>query len=47
MEIFILMLMGSGYKKSWKQFDQLRNIDQAYYGSDYYDVSVDKYDVKC
>ena len=38
---------GNWYKKSWKEFDQLKNIDQKYYCSDYYDVSVDKYGVKC
>ena len=42
--------MGSGngewYKKSWKEFDQLKNIVQKYYCSDYY-VSVNKYGVKC
>ena len=35
------------YKKSWKEFDQLKNIDQRFYCSDYYDVSVKKYGVKC
>ena len=35
------------YKKSWKEFNQLKNIDQKYYCSDYYDVSVNKYSVKC
>ena len=34
------------YKKSWKEFDQLKDIDQIYYCSDYYDVSVNKYGVK-
>ena len=38
---------GKWYKKSWKEFDQLENIDQKFYCSDYYDVSVNKYDVKC
>ena len=33
-------------KKSWKEFDQLKNIDQNYYCSSYY-VSVNKYGVKC
>ena len=37
---------GKWYKKSWKEFDQLKNIDQKFYCSDYYDVSVNKYDVK-
>ena len=32
---------------SWKEFDPLKNIDQKYYCSDYYDVSVNKYRVKC
>ena len=35
------------YKKSWKEFDQLKDIDQKFYCSDYYDVSVYKYGVKC
>ena len=38
---------GKWYKKSWKEFDQLKNIDQKFYFSDYYDVSVDKYGAKC
>ena len=35
------------YKKSWKEFDQLKNIIQKCYCPDYYDVSVNKYGVKC
>ena len=35
------------YKNSWKDFDELENIDQKYYCSDYYDVSVNKYGVEC
>ena len=35
------------YKKSWKEFDQLKIIDQKFYCSDYYDVSVNKYGFKC
>ena len=38
---------GKWYKKSWKEFDQLKDIDQKFYCSDYYDVIVNKYDVKC
>ena len=34
-------------QKSWKEFDQLKDIDQKFYHPDYYDVSVDKYGVKC
>ena len=37
---------GECYKKSWKEFDQLKNIDQKYCCSDYYDISVNKYGVK-
>ena len=29
---------GKCYKKSWKEFDQLKDIDQKFYYSDYYDV---------
>ena len=35
------------YRRLWKEFDQLKNIDQKFYCSDYYDVSVNKYGVKC
>ena len=35
---------GKQYGKSWKEFDQLKNIDQKYC-SNYYNVSVKKYDV--
>ena len=34
-------------RKSWKQFDELKNIDQKYYCSNYYDFNVNKYKVKC
>ena len=37
---------GKWYKKSWKEFDQLKNNDQEYYCSDHYDCSVNKYSVK-
>ena len=35
------------YKKSWKEFPQLKDIGQKYNCSDYYDVSVNKYGVRC
>ena len=38
---------GKWYKQSWKEFDQLESTDQKYYFSDYYDVNVNKYGVKC
>ena len=38
---------GKLFKNSWKEFNQLKNIDKKYYCSDYYDVSVNKYCVKC
>ena len=34
------------YRKSWKEFDQLKGVDQKYYCSNYYDVSVNEYGVK-
>ena len=34
------------YKNLWEEFDQLKDIDQKFYCSDYY-VSVNKYGVKC
>ena len=38
---------GKWYKKSRKEFDQLKNIDQKFHCLDYYDVNVNKYSVKC
>ena len=38
---------GKWYNNSWKEFDQLENVDQKYYCSDYYDVSANKYDARC
>ena len=35
------------YKKSRKEFDQLKDFHQKYYCLSYYDVSVNKYVVKC
>ena len=35
------------YRKLRKEFDQLKNIDKKYYCSDYYDIIVNKYGVKC
>ena len=34
------------YKKSWKEFNHLKNIDPKFYCSDYY-VNINKYDIKC
>ena len=38
---------GKWYKMSWKELDLLKNIDQKFYCSDYYDASVNNYGVKC
>ena len=38
---------GKWYRNALKEFDLLENFDQKYYCSDYYDVSVNKYGVKC
>ena len=35
------------YKNSLKKFKELEDIDKKYYSSDFYDVSVNKYGVKC
>ena len=37
---------GKWYRKSQKEFDQLKNIDQKYYCPSYYGVSVNNYSVK-
>ena len=39
-------MIGKWCKKSWKEFDELKNIDQKYYSSDYYDVKLNKYKVE-
>ena len=38
---------GKWYKKLWKELDHLKDIDQKFHCSSYYDVSVNKYGVKC
>ena len=35
------------YKKSWKEFKELENIDKKYYACDFYDASVNKYSAEC
>ena len=35
------------YRNSWKEFHLLKDIDQKYYCSNYYDISVNRYGVKC
>ena len=40
------VINGKRYKNSWKEFDQLKNIDAKYYVSDYYDKNLNKYKVK-
>ena len=35
------------YKKSWEEFDQLKDIDQKFYCSSHYNVSVKKCGLKC
>ena len=34
-------------KNSWKEFIHLKNIDPKFCASDYYDINVNKYGVKC
>ena len=36
---------GKWYRKSWKELDELKNIDQNYYCSNYYKISINKYKV--
>ena len=40
--ILVLILCGRWYEKSWKEFNELKNIDRNYYCSNYHDVSVNK-----
>ena len=38
---------GKWYRNSWKEFDFLRDLNPKLYSSNYYDVNVNKYKVKC
>ena len=38
---------GKWYRKTWNEFDELKNVNQKYFCSNYYDASVNKYGVKC
>ena len=35
------------YRNSWKEFNFLKDVDPKLYSSNYYDVNVNKYGVKC
>ena len=35
------------HQDTWKEIDELKNIGQKYYSSDFYDISLNKYGVKC
>ena len=38
---------GKWHRKSWKEFNELKDTNSRHYCSNYYDVSVNKYGVKC
>ena len=38
---------GKWYRNSWKEFDFLESVDKKLYASNYYDINVNKYKVKC
>ena len=38
---------GKWYRNSWKEFNFLKDINPKLYASNYYDVNVNKYKVKC
>ena len=38
---------GKWYRNSWKESEFLRGMDKTLYASSYYQVNVNKYDVKC
>ena len=44
---FRVIYSGKRYKKSWKEFTELKNIDQNYYCTNDYDFKINKYKVKC
>ena len=34
---------GKWYRKSWNEFDGLKNVDKKYYCSNFYDIGINKY----
>ena len=38
---------GKCYRMSWKEFDQLKDIDQKFYCSSCFNVNINKYGIKC
>ena len=38
---------GKWYRNSWQEFKFLSDMDKKLYASSYYDVKVNKYDVRC
>ena len=38
---------GKWYRNSWKEFNFLKDIDPKLYLSNYYDVNVNKYKIRC
>ena len=39
-------ITGKFYKNSWKEFEELKNIDKKYYCSEFYDVKLNYYGVE-
>ena len=37
---------GKFFKNSWKEFEELKNINGTYYSSDFHDVRLNYYDVE-
>ena len=46
LEIFIQALKEHGIRNSWTEFNELKNADQNFYSSNYYDAELNKYKVK-
>ena len=38
---------GKWYRNSWKEFDFLESVDKKLDASNYYDINVNKYKIKC
>ena len=38
---------GKWFRNSWKEFDDWKSVDNKYYCSNYFDINVNNYDVKC
>ena len=47
LDTFIFCINSEWYRKSWIEFDKLKNIDKKYYCSNFCHISINRYKVRC